>query len=95
MTYTVASLASNDPRVIAFQLTGASVLSGTGINLNADNGNMMKNIVCTKKGQLMLPSNLEGEFRLYGDRGDENQYVSDPITVESLKAGTAITFTKQ
>ena len=56
---------------------------------------MMKNIVCTKKGQLMLPSNLEGEFRLYGDRGDENQYVSGPITVESLKAGTAITFTKQ
>lgn len=93
--YTVAPLASTDPRVIAFQLTGESVLAGTGINLNANNENMMNNIVCTKKGQLMLPSDFSGEFYLYGDRGDENQYVSGAITVDSLKAGTAITFTKQ
>ena len=93
--YTVAPLASTDPRVVAFQLTGDSVLAGTGINLNADNGNMMNNIVCTKKGQLMLPSDFEGTFYLYGDRGDENQYISDPITVASLRAGTAITFTKR
>lgn len=93
--YAVTKLASTDPRVKAYQLTGNSVLAGTGINLNADNENMMNNIVLTKKGQLMIPADFAGNFYLYGDRGDANQYKSGVVTVASLDAGTAVTFTKQ
>lgn len=92
--YSVTPVNATDPRVKAFSLSGPDLLTGNGINMVADNANMMNNIVITKSGMLMIPANAEA-FYLYGELGDA-KYKSQEITLDVLTAEDAkITFTKQ
>lgn len=91
--YTVTPMATQDPRVKAFALAGPDVLTENGINMVADNTNMMNNIVMTKSGMLMVPADAEA-FYLYGELGDA-KYKSGEITITALEAEDAkVTFTK-